>query len=85
MNLLEINARIRQHPPFQMIERVTALETDGGSVVYEPLAADCELSGKADCSEALRAAWRERNPSEQERVELLETLVAELLYGGEGE
>ena len=66
-------------------ERVTALETDGGSVVYAPLAADCELSGKADCSEALRAAWREQNPSEQERVELLETLVAELLYGGEGE
>lgn len=26
MNLLEINARIRQRPPFQMIERVTALE-----------------------------------------------------------
>ena len=24
MNLLEINARIRQRPPFQMIERVTA-------------------------------------------------------------
>ena len=26
MNLLEINARIRQRPPFQMIERVTELE-----------------------------------------------------------
>ena len=26
MNLLEINARIRQRPPFQMIERVTKLE-----------------------------------------------------------
>ncbi len=26
MNLLEINERIRQRPPFQMIERVTALE-----------------------------------------------------------
>lgn len=26
MNLLEINQRIRQRPPFQMIERVTALE-----------------------------------------------------------
>ena len=26
VNLLEINARIRQRPPFQMIERVTALE-----------------------------------------------------------
>lgn len=26
MNLLEINRRIRQRPPFQMIERVTALE-----------------------------------------------------------
>ncbi|MDE7365805.1 MAG: beta-hydroxyacyl-ACP dehydratase, partial [Lachnospiraceae bacterium] len=26
MNLLEINERIRQRPPFQMIERVTELE-----------------------------------------------------------
>lgn len=26
MNLLEINKRIRQRPPFQMIERITALE-----------------------------------------------------------
>ncbi len=26
MNLLEINKRIKQRPPFQMIERVTALE-----------------------------------------------------------
>ena len=26
MNLLEINRRLRQRPPFQMIERITALE-----------------------------------------------------------
>ena len=26
MNLLEINQRIKQRPPFQMIERVTELE-----------------------------------------------------------
>lgn len=26
MNLMEINSRIKQRPPFQMIERVTELE-----------------------------------------------------------
>lgn len=32
MNLLEINQRIKQRPPFQMIERVTALEPDKSAV-----------------------------------------------------
>lgn len=32
MNLLEINQRIKQRPPFQMIERVTALETGKSAV-----------------------------------------------------
>ena len=32
MNLLEINKRLRQRPPFQMIERVTALD-EGKSAV----------------------------------------------------
>lgn len=51
--------------------------------VYEPLAEDCELSGKADCSETLRANWRAAHPSADERVEELEALMAALLYGGE--
>lgn len=56
--------------------------TEDGSV-YEPLAEDCELSGKADCSETLRADWRAAHPSADERVEELEALMAALLYGGE--
>lgn len=65
-------------------ERVTAQNGDGNTVTYSPLAEDCELSRKADCSEALRADWRAEYPNEKTRLEELETLVAELLYGGEG-
>lgn len=65
-------------------DRVTALNSDGNPVVYS-LAEDCELSTKADCSETLRAAWREENPDERTRMDELETLMAQLLYGGEGE
>lgn len=54
---------------------------DGG--VYGPFAEDCELSGLPDCSETLRADWREAHPSAEERVEELEALMAELLFGGE--
>ena len=43
-------------------DSVTALETDGSTVTYTPLAEDCELSSKADCSETLRAAWRTAHP-----------------------
>lgn len=66
-------------------ERVTALDEAGNAVVYTPLAADCELSSRPDCSEALRAAWREANPDGETRLDELEELVAALLYGGEGE
>ena len=53
--------------------------------VYKSLAEDYELSGKADCSESLRADYRATHPSQETRLEDLETLVAELLFGGEGE
>ena len=66
-------------------ERVTALDEAGNAVVYAPLAEDCELSSKADCSETLRAAWREANPDGETRLDELEELVAALLYGGEEE
>lgn len=65
--------------------RVTALDEAGNAVVYAPLAEDCELSSKADCSETLRAAWREANPDGETRLDELEELVAALLYGGEEE
>lgn len=49
-------------------DSVTALETDGSTVTYAPLAEDCELSSKADCSETLRAALRAA-PSQLDRIE----------------
>lgn len=60
-------------------DRVTAV----GGTVYAPLAENCELSGKADCSETLRADWRDANPGQEQRIEDLEALMAELLFGGE--
>lgn len=64
-------------------DSVTAKSAEDGTVVYSPLAEDCELSRKADCSEALRADWRAAHPDEKTRLEELEALVVELLYGGE--
>ena len=66
-------------------QRVTALDAEGNPVIYAPLAEDCELSSREDCSEALRAAWREANPDGETRLDELEELVAELLFGGEEE
>lgn len=51
--------------------------------VYSPLAENCELSSLPDCSETLRADWRQDNPSAVARIEELEALVAALLFGGE--
>lgn len=53
--------------------------------VYRPLAENYELSGKADCSETLRADYRAAHPTQETRLEELEELVAALLFGGEGE
>lgn len=55
-------------------------ETEDGAV-YGPFAEDCELSSLPDCSEALRAGWQAGHPSQEKRVEDLESLVAELLFG----
>lgn len=52
--------------------------------VYRPLAEGYELSGKADCSETLRADYRAAHPTQETWLEELETLVAALLFGGEG-
>lgn len=50
--------------------------------VYSPLARDVELSATADCAGTLRADWRRDNPTAESRMEALEALVAELLFGG---
>ena len=59
--------------------------TAADGAIYRPLADDCELSGKADCSETLRADYRAAHPTQETRLEELETIVAALLFGGEGE
>lgn len=59
-------------------DSVTALDAEGMAVTYAPLAEDCELSSKADCSETLRAAWRAANPDDKTRIEELVALMAEV-------
>lgn len=53
--------------------------------VYGPLAEGCELSETADCAGTLRADWRRENPGTESRLNDLELLMAELLFGGDGE
>ena len=52
--------------------------TDEDGAVYRPLAEGYELSGKADCSETLRADYRAAHPTQETRLEELEELVAAL-------
>ena len=59
------------------------LAADGA--VYAPLAEGYELSGKADCSETLRADYCASYPTQETRLEELEELMAGLMFGGEGE
>lgn len=56
-------------------ESVTVLDAQGNAVTYAPLAEDCELSGKMDCSEALRAAYRAK-PTQLDRIESQVTYTA---------
>lgn len=58
--------------------------TTADGTVYAPLAEGYELSSLSDCSETLRADWRVHNPTAETRLEELEALLAELLFGGEG-
>lgn len=80
--------RLGENVPILKIEDVTDYTEDtvttktGGT--YGPLAEGYELSGKADCSETLRADYRAAHPTQETQLEELETLVAALLFGGEG-
>lgn len=56
-------------------DSVTARNAEGNPIVYSPLAADCELSSKADCSETLRADWR-KSPTQLDRIEAQTTYTA---------
>ena len=79
--------RIGAAVPLLTLEQVrsytdASVATESGEV-YGPFAEDCEFSSLPDCSETLRAGWRAANPSTVTRIEELETLVAELLFGGD--
>ena len=50
---------------------VTALDENGELHTYAPLAEDCELSSKADCSETLRAKWRTEHPDTETQMAAL--------------
>lgn len=80
--------RVGTARPLMRFEKVLSF-TDNRVVTeegtYEPLAEDCELSSLPDCSETLRADWTAAYPSQETRIEQLETLMAELLFGGDGE
>ena len=56
-------------------DSVTAKNAEGNPIVYSPLAADCELSSKADCSETLRSDWR-KSPTQLDRIEAQTTYTA---------
>lgn len=52
---------------------------------YGPLADGYELSAAADCTGTLREDYRRENPSAETRLDQLEEVLAELLFGGEAE
>lgn len=56
--------------------------TEDGSV-YNLFGSELELSSKPDCSETLRADWKRDHPSQEQRMEELESILAKLLFGGE--
>lgn len=74
--------------PEQTLEQVASYTADQvvteDGTIFGPLAEGYELSETADCAGTLRAAWRTANPSPEQRLEDLEDLMAELLFGGDG-
>lgn len=67
-------------------DSVTALDTEGNAIIYSPLAEDCELSSKEDCSETLRQAYR-AEPTQIDRIEsqvAYTAMMTETLLESEG-
>lgn len=73
--------------PVLTLEKVRAYTAEqvvmDDGTVYGSLAEGYELSATEDCAGTLRAAWRRNNPSPEARLEEVETLLAEMLFGGE--
>ena len=78
--------RIGTSVPLVTMENVvsyTDVEVVTTQGAYAPLDESCELSVTSDCTGTLRADWREGHPSDRVRIEELEAVVADLLFGGE--
>lgn len=58
------------------------IATAEDGTIYGPFAENCELSETQDCTGTLRADWRSTHPSTDARLEELEFLMAEMLFGG---
>lgn len=62
--------KIGTNTPVLTIENAQSCTADSvitaDGTVYAPIAEDCELSSKPDCSEALRAKWRAEHPAAEE-------------------
>lgn len=71
--------KIGTSAPVLTIENVQSYTADSvtaaDGAVYAPLAEGYELSGKADCSETLRADWRAK-PTQLDRIESQVTYTA---------
>lgn len=78
--------RIGETAPVLELEDVVSYTADqvvtADGTAYAPLAEDCELAATPDCAGMLRADWRAANPTQERRIEDLEDLLAEMLFGG---
>ena len=53
---------------------------DGGTITFGD---DVEISSLADLSETLCQQYRENNPTQEDRLALVEDIMAEILFGGD--
>ena len=81
--------KIGETAPVLEMEEVVSYTADqvitAGGAVYGPFSEDCELSETADCAGKLRADWKSEHPTAETRLEELESLMADMLFGGEAE
>lgn len=81
--------RIGEATPVLEIEDVVSYTADqvvtAEGTVYGPFAGDCELSETPDCTGTLRAGWRWEHPSAETRLEELESLMADMLFGSQSD
>lgn len=63
----------------RIIDNETVILDDGSTLLVSPM---CELSSKPDMSERLLEIAKIKEPCDRERIELLEELMAKIMYGG---